>query len=168
MIYAIYIDHNIVQFYFTIQFSIKFHLRNILLFLAEIQSHIRKLQENYPRFPQYMDFSSIYGLIQINYILFKNFKKFMYGTCSSIGILIFNILISGKPLSSIMQLCIMQLCNLKTNLIKTLHSVIKCISCHELKRTNYSVEQMCFLLKQLRFLKVYLMHFPRHDNRFKR
>lgn len=51
----------------------------------------------------------------------------MYGTCSSIGILIFNILISGKPLSSIMQLCIMQLCNLKTNLIKTLHSVIKCI-----------------------------------------
>lgn len=64
----------------------------------------------------------------------------MYGTCSSIGILIFNILISGKPLSSIMQLCIMQLCNLKTNLIKTLHSVIKCISCHELKRTNYSVE----------------------------
>lgn len=161
MIYAIYIDHNIVQFYFTIQFSIKFHLRNILLFLAEIQSH-------YARFPQYMDFSSIYGLIQINYILFKNFKKFMYGTCSSIGILIFNILISGKPLSSIMQLCIMQLCNLKTNLIKTLHSVIKCISCHELKRTNYSVEQMCFLLKQLRFLKVYLMHFPRHDNRFKR
>lgn len=98
------------------------------------------LQENYARFPQYMDFSSIYGLILINYILFKNFKKFMYGTCSSIGILIFNILISGKPLSSIMQLCIMQLCNLKTNLIKTLHSVIKCISCHELKRTNYSVE----------------------------
>lgn len=80
-----------------------------------------------------MDFSSIYGLIQINYILFKNFKKFMYGTCSSIGILIFNILISGKLLSSIMQLCIMQLCNLKTNLIKTSHSVIKCISCHELK-----------------------------------
>lgn len=129
MIYAIYIDHNIVQFYFTIQFSMKFHRRNLLPFVSS--------EENYARFPQYMDFSSIYGLIQINYILFKNFKKFMYGT---IGILIFNILILGKPLSSIMQLCIMQLCNLKTNLIKTLHSVIKCISCHELIRTNYSVE----------------------------
>lgn len=132
MIYAIYIDHNIVQFYFTIQFSMKFHRRNLLPFVSS--------EENYARFPQYMDFSSIYGLIQNN-ILFKNFKKFMYGTCSSIGILVFNILISEKPLSSIMQLCIMQLCNLKTNLIKTLHSVIKCIlSCHELKRTNYSVE----------------------------
>lgn len=132
MIYVIYIDHTIVRFYFTIQFSMKFHRRNLLPFVSS--------EENYARFPQYMDFSSIYGLIQINYILFKNFKKFMYGTCSSIGILVFNILISEKPLSSIMQLCIMQLCNLKTNLIKTLHSVIKCISCHELKRTNYSVE----------------------------
>lgn len=126
MIYVIYIDHTIVRFYFTIQFSMKFHRRNLLPFVSS--------EENYARFPQYMDFSSIYGLIQNN-ILYKIFKKFMYGTCSSIGILI-----SEKPLSSIMQLCIMQLCNLKTNLIKTLHSVIKCISCHELKRTNYSVE----------------------------
>lgn len=49
-----------------------------------------------------MDFLLIYGLILINYILFKIFKKFMYGICSLIGILIFNIFILGKFLSSIM------------------------------------------------------------------
>lgn len=131
MIYAIYIDHNIVQFYFTIQFSIKFHLIGIYCFFWQKSRVIMLDFHNTWIFHQSMGW---YWLI----IYCLKFLKSLCMVHVVQSVSCFSIFLYQENLWVV--LCNYALCNLKTNLIKTLHSVIKCISCHELKRTNYSVE----------------------------